>query len=246
MQLNPHDLLFVLGMLIVAVAYSCVGHGGASGYLALMAFSTVAAKDASVLALALNIVVSSVAFVLFNRAKHFDWSLAWPFLAGSIPFAFLGGSLKLSDHLHKYILAAVLIYAAAVLLIGPSREVFHERGPSLPIRISAGAGIGLVSGMVGVGGGIFLSPLMLLLGWADAKRTAATSSLFILVNSIAGLAARPPSTLELVSTHSVTIVAASIGALVGAWIGSQRMPNPILRRALGVVLLAGVIKLVAS
>ncbi len=244
--MNPHDLLFVLGMLIVAVAYSCVGHGGASGYLALMAFSTVATKDASVLALALNIVVSSVAFLLFKRGKHFDWSLAWPFLVGSVPFAFLGGTLKLSDHVHQWILAAVLIYAAGVLLIGPSKEGQVGQAPSRAVRMATGSGIGLVSGMVGVGGGIFLSPLMLLLGWADAKRTAATSSLFILVNSIAGLAARPPSSLNMVSSHWPTIVAASIGALVGAWIGSQRMPNPVLRRALGVVLLAGVVKLFAK
>lgn len=243
-MLNPHDPVFMVGALLVAVAYSAVGHGGASGYLALMAFTTMATKDASTLALAMNVAVSLIAFVLFQRARHFRWNLAWPFLLGSVPMAFIGGSLHVSGSLHKWLLAIVLLYAAIVLITQAPKPSEEPSEPNLWLQIGIGAGIGLLSGLVGVGGGIFLSPLILFFGWANAKQTAAVSSLFILLNSISGLAARSNTVGSIVSEHSVVLLVAVVGALVGSWIGANRMPDLGVRRLLGVVLLFAVVKLV--
>ncbi len=238
-----HALLLV-GFFAVAVGYSAVGHGGASGYLALLAFTAMPSKESSTLSLAMNVFVSLIAFLLFRRAKHFDWSLTWPFILGSVPMAFLGGSMKLSDHLHQWILGVVLLYAGITLLAKKPPESTELVPASIPWRIAAGAGIGLLSGMVGVGGGIFLSPLIILLRWGDIKKTATISALFIFLNSIAGLVARGGSSLTVIQLHSDTILVASIGALLGAWLGSHKVPDLSLRRLLGVVLLMAVIKLI--
>ena len=235
--------LLLCGLFLVAVAYSAVGHGGASGYLALLAFTAMPTKEASTLSLGMNVVVSFIAFVLFRRAKYFDWALAWPFLLGSVPMAFLGGSLKLSDSLHQWILAAVLLYAGITLLLRNPQESTDLVEVPITWRIATGVGVGLLSGMVGVGGGIFLSPLMILLKWADLKRTAAITALFILLNSVAGLAARSRSDLTTIPLHSDTLAIAIFGALLGAWLGSRKINDANLRKLLGVVLLFAVIKL---
>lgn len=192
----------------------------------------------------MNIVVSLIAFLLFRRAKHFDWQLTWPFLLGSVPMAYLGGRVKLSDNLHQWVLAVVLLYAGITLLVRkPSAsEVLKE--PPIVWRILSGAGIGLLSGMVGVGGGIFLSPLIVLLKWTDVKKTASISALFIFFNSIAGLIARGASSLPIIQNHADTLVVASVGALLGAWFGSHKVQDLGLKRLLGVVLLFAVIKLI--
>ncbi len=242
-MLDPHDPLFMLGALVVAVAYSAVGHGGASGYLALMAFTPMATKDASTLALAMNVAVSLVAFVLFQRSRHFSWQLAWPFLLGSVPLAFMGGSLHLPGSFHKILLAIVLLYAAIALLVKSPNSSDQRSEPKLWLQIGIGAGIGLLSGIVGVGGGIFLSPLILFFGWANAKQTAAVSALFIFFNSLAGLAARSSTLEKTVIEHSPVLAVAVLGAIVGGWIGANRMPDISVRRMLGVVLLVAVVKL---
>ena len=244
--MNPHDPVFLIGLLIVAVTYSSVGHGGASGYLALMAFTVLPARDASTIALTLNVGVSLIAFALFQRAKHFDWSLTWPFLLGSVPFAFLGGSLKIADKTHNLILAIVLLYAAVVLVVKAPHESDDRKELSRPICVMTGAFIGLLSGIVGVGGGIFLSPILILKGWANAKQTASVSALFILVNSCAGLAARPTSETGVVLPHLDLVAVSCLGAGIGAWIGAFRTPSPTLRRILSVVLLVAVFKLVTK
>lgn len=232
---------------LFAVAYSAVGHGGASGYLALMAFTAMATKDASTLALAMNVGVSFIAFTFFKRAQHFSWKLAWPFLIASVPFAFLGGSINIPGTVHKWLLATVLLYLALVLIIGSPRFMTKSSEPKLGFQLGIGGGIGLLSGIVGVGGGIFLSPLILFFGWANARQTAAVSSLFILLNSIAGLVARSTSVGNvgnIVSEHSVVLLVAIFGAVFGSWAGANRMPDLGLRRLLGTVLLFAVAKLV--
>lgn len=243
-MLNPHDPIFMVGAMLVAVAYSAVGHGGASGYLALMALTTMGTKDASTLALAMNVAVSMIAFVLFQRAKHFRWKLAWPFLLGSVPLAFVGGSLHVSGSVHKWLLAIVLLYAAIVLILKAPKPAENQSEPNLWLQIGIGAGVGLLSGIVGVGGGIFLSPLILFFGWANAKQTAAVSSLFILLNSIAGLAARSSTAVGIVSEHYAVLAVAIVGAIAGSWVGANRMPDLGVRRLLGGVLLFAVVKLV--
>ncbi len=236
--------LFALGVLLVSLAYSAVGHGGASGYLALSTFSTMPPQVASTLALGMNLVVAGISFLAFRRARHFEARLAWPFLAGSVPLAFVGGSLRLPGKLHAYVLAATLLVAALWLIAGTRLEGRPPRPLKVPAAVGIGAAIGLVSGMVGVGGGIFLSPLVLLAGYADAKKTASLSALFILCNSAAGLAARPPASLEVFQTHGALLAIGAVGAVGGAALGAFWMPHLVLRRTLGVVLLVAVVKLV--
>lgn len=208
-----------------------------------MAFATISTKDASTLALAMNLAVSSISFFLFQRAKCFDWQLAWPFLVGSVPMAFLGGKIPLSDSIHKWILAIVLLYASIALLAKTPRLQGEIQPPQVPLAIAIGAGVGLISGMVGVGGGIFLSPVLILLGWAEAKRTAAVSALFILLNSTAGLAARADKVVPIVSQNGIVLFIAVAGAIGGSWIGANRLPDLGVRRTLGAVLLLAVFKL---
>lgn len=241
--LDPASPLILLGVVAVAFVFSAVGHGGASGYLALMAFSSLTATQSSTLALSMNLVVSAISFIAFGRAKHFDFSLAWPFLLGGIPLAYVGGLTKLSGEGHKMVLAVVLGSVALILLAGnpPVKDADAPRKPGLAFLV--GAGLGWISGLVGIGGGVFLSPLLLLLGWADMKRTAAVSALFIFANSASGLLARGTSGWDTLVAHPGLVACGALGAVVGAKLGANRWSSLILRRVLGLVLIVAVFKL---
>jgi uncharacterized membrane protein YfcA len=231
--------LLACGMLLASFVYASVGHGGASAYLAAMALAGLAPAEMRPIALALNILVASLATWKFWRAGHFRWRLFWPFAAVSIPFAYLGGAITLPTTLYKVVVGIVLLYAAWQLWRSgrAGAEMREVREPPIPLALAIGAVLGLLSGLTGVGGGIFLSPLLLMLGWAGTKQTSATSAPFILVNSIAGLAAGlisgsaslPPMTWIL---GGVVLV----GGWLGAEYGSRRFANPIVRRMLAVVL----------
>src|SRR5689334_22637245 len=179
------------GMLVAAFLYSAVGHGGASAYIAAMAFAGIAPAEMRPVALQLNVLVSAIATYKFWHAGHFRWPLFWPFAIASIPAAYLGGAITLPTTAYKVLVGLVLIYAAWQLWW--SARLGEELRPTRVLRISLamliGGVLGVLSGLTGVGGGIFLSPLLLLFGWAGTKQTSATSAPFILVNSIAGLAA---------------------------------------------------------
>ena len=184
----------LLPVLILAMAllYSSVGHAGASGYLAAMALLGVAPAIMRPSALVLNILVATIATVQFARAGRVSWSALWPFTLGSIPLAFLGGALHLPGTIYKPLVGLVLLFAAGRLIWSTFRETPSQaRGirnvPPVP-AVAAGAVIGLLAGLTGTGGGIFLSPLLLLTGWAEMRETAGVSAAFILVNSAAGLA----------------------------------------------------------
>jgi len=242
--MNPLDPLFILLIAMIAALYSAVGHGGATGYLALLAFSTVATKEASVLALIMNVFVATISFIAFQRAKHFAWRLAWPFLLGSVPFALLGGSLKLSEKVYAAVLALALALAALRLLWQPKVEKEVEfLPPPVAGGVALGSGIGLLSGLVGVGGGVFLSPVIVLARWADTKQTSAVAAIFIVANSIAGLVVRPWSSVLKSFELWPLIVAGIVGAIGGSILGANIVPNPWLRRTLSAVLLVAVIKL---
>lgn len=232
---------------LVALVYSSVGHGGASGYLALLALYAFPQESASTSALCLNLLVSGTAFLTFWKANYFSWRFAWPFVLASIPMAFFGGLIKVSPSLYSLLLAWVLLFAGFRLLINvkPSTEqVFYP--PSLLVSLPIGASIGGLSGIVGVGGGIFLSPLILLLRWTDPKRTSATSAFFIFVNSFAGLLGRafryhfqadfPPFLIWMVAS-------AFFGGILGSHVGANHFSSRRLRRILAVVLFIASCKL---
>jgi len=231
---------------IVASLYSSVGHGGASGYLSVLSFFAVAPAAMSSTALVLNVLVAGVAMFSYHRAGHLSWNLSLPFITLSIPMAFVGGFLRVSDRTYFLILAVVLVIAAFRLAISVTRgdPDAAQRKVNWPVSLSVGAGIGLLSGVVGVGGGIFLSPVMLLMRWADAKKTSAASAFFIVVNSLAGIGGRmAKGGLEFVDTLPL-VVAAFLGGLAGSHFGANKFSGILLRRLLAVVLVVASIKLV--
>ncbi|MBS0186611.1 MAG: sulfite exporter TauE/SafE family protein [Planctomycetes bacterium] len=188
----PADTLAILAVLflIVGALYASVGHAGASGYLAVMALVGVEAAVMRPTALSINVLVAVIAFTQFACAGHFSWTLFWPFAVASIPAAYVGGLVQLPQQALKAAIGVVLVLTAvrmAFVAWRPPKAASAPRPPSMPVALAVGSGLGFLAGLTGTGGGIFLSPVILLMGWADPKRTAATSSLFILVNSFAGL-----------------------------------------------------------
>jgi len=247
----PADTLAILAMLflVVGALYASVGHAGASGYLAVMALVGVEATVMRPTALSINVLVAAIAFTQFARAGHFSWALFWPFAVASIPAAYLGGLIQLPQHALKIAIGVVLVLTAARMAFvawRPPKAVLQPRRPSISVALAVGSGLGFLAGLTGTGGGIFLSPVILLMGWADPKRTAATSSLFILVNSVAGLgglASRgwtPPSSLWLLAA------CAGAGGITGATLGSRKATPRTLNVLLAVVLLIAGAKLVLS
>lgn len=232
-------LLLAAGMLLASFVYASVGHGGASAYLAAMALAGVAPAEMRPIALTLNILVSSLATWKFWRAGHFRWRLFWPFAAVSIPFAYLGGAITLPGPVYKIVVGLVLVYAGWQLWrsFRAGEEMREVRAPAVPLAMAIGAAMGLLSGLTGVGGGIFLSPLLLMLGWAGTKQTSAVAAPFILVNSIAGLAAGFVAGSAALPASTWALAAAVLaGGWLGAEYGSRRFTNPVVRRFLAVVL----------
>jgi uncharacterized membrane protein YfcA len=242
---TPADLAGLATLIVVAAAlYSMVGHAGASGYLAAMALYGLAPAVMKPTALVLNILVAAIATIQFARAGHFAWERFWPFAIASIPFAYLGGSLALPDVLYRWIVGVVLVYAAVRLFVSAGGRSTDEVKPvPRTLGLPLGAGIGFLSGLVGVGGGIFLSPLMLLARWADTRTTAAVSAAFILVNSIAGLLGHVTSVRMLPPGITWLGAAAVAGGLVGSTLGSRRLAPAALRRMLAIVLVVAAVKL---
>jgi uncharacterized membrane protein YfcA len=239
-------LLAVL-ILAAAILYSSVGHAGASGYLAAMALVGVAPDVMKPTALALNILVATIATARYSRAGYFSWAGLWPFAIGSIPLAFVGGAITLPGYLYKPAVGLVLFYAAYRLFrstVGGTQEA-PDKGISVPTlpAVAWGGGIGLLSGLTGTGGGIFLSPLLLFTGWAGTRPTSGTSAAFILVNSVAGLAGSYSSVQNLPDALPVWAVAAGVGGLIGSELGSRKLQNDGIRRALAAVLVIAGLKL---
>ncbi len=237
------EILIVLALFVVAVLYSSVGHGGASGYLAVMAFAAISPAVTRPTALILNVFVASIAFFQFWREKHFDWKIFAPFAITSVPFAYLGGMIQLPTNIYKIILGAVLILAAIRLAINLKSEN-EPHAPNVWLALIIGAILGFLSGLVGVGGGIFLTPVLLLMNWTETKKAAGISALFILVNSISGLAGNFAQVKQLSSGVFVWIFAAVIGGIIGATLGSKRFNSLTLRRVLAIVLLFAGVKLI--
>jgi uncharacterized membrane protein YfcA len=242
--MTPEHLpLITLCVLIVAFLYSCVGHAGASGYIAVMSLFSMAPAAIKPTALVLNILVACLGTYQFWRAGHFSWRLFWPFALLSIPFAFLGGYLNLPTHVFKIIVGIVLLLSAARFFIGPPAEREpHE--PSRAVALSVGGGLGLLSGLTGTGGGIFLTPLVIFMHWARTKTASAVSASFILVNSISGLLGNFSATKAFPGFALPLAVAAVLGGAAGSYLGSRRFPVTTIKRLLAVVLTIAGFKLI--
>jgi hypothetical protein len=239
--------LFWIALLmgLAAALYSTVGHGGASAYLAIMALFAVTPETMRPTALALNLVVAGLAGWRYWRAGQVDLRLLAAFLVTAAPAAFVGGALDVPPGLYRPLVGALLWAAAARMFWRPERLAGREPSrPSLAVTLPAGAGLGLLAGLTGTGGGIFLSPLIILFGWADARRTSGIAAGFIFVNSLAGLAGNWASVRSLPAGLPLLIGAVAAGALLGTWLGAARLPRPALLRGLGLVLAIAGAKLI--
>jgi uncharacterized membrane protein YfcA len=241
-------LVLAVAFFAAAVLYASVGHAGASAYLASMALVGVAPATMRPTALALNILVASIVTVRFQLAGQVRWRAVLPFLLGSVPFAFVGGALTLPPGVYKPLAGVVLLVAAGRLFLTAGRAAATEepepRVPAVPAVLS-GAGIGFLSGLVGTGGGIFLTPLLLFVRRSGARAAAGMSSVFILGNSISGLAGNVAAVQGLPGPLPVWLAAVAVGGLVGAELGARRLGTADLRRALAVVLVIASLKLIA-
>jgi len=230
-------------LFIIAFLYASVGHGGASGYLALMAIFSVAPEVMKPTALMLNLFVSLTSFIQFYRNKHFIWQIFLPLALASIPMSFIGGMISIDAHIYKKILGFLLLIPIARFLFFGNIKITETRKSNILLSVLIGGSIGFLSGLIGIGGGIILSPVLLLLKWTDQKQTAAISALFIFVNSLSGLAGQFTKGIEFSSGMIGYVAVAFIGGLLGAYFGAKRFPQTVLKNVLAVVLMFAVYKL---
>lgn len=230
---------------LAAALYSTVGHGGASAYLAIMALFAVAPETMRPTALALNLVVAGLAGLRYWRAGQINLRLLAAFAVTAAPAAFVGGAISLAPDLYRPLVGLLLWAAAARMFWRPARLAAREtRPPPLAVALPAGAGLGLLAGLTGTGGGIFLSPLVILFGWEDARRTSGVVAAFIFLNSLAGLAGNLASVRSLPAELPLLVAAVAAGALAGTWLGAGRLPRARLLQGLGLVLAIAGAKLV--
>lgn len=238
---------FLLGLsvaiVLIAVLYSSVGHAGASGYIALMSLAGLAPDFIKPTALAMNVLVASIGSWQFLRAGHFAWRTFWPFALLAVPMAYVGGHVSLPAQAFKLLLGMVLLVAAARFVMNAREDPAAHEPPIMPALASGGI-IGLLSGLTGTGGGIFLTPLLLQMRWAQAKRAAGVSALFILLNSAAGLAGNIASTGQWPAEIAPLLAAAALGGIIGSHLGSRRFAPAHIKRFLAAVLLIAGLKLI--
>ena len=243
------ELILLIALSLIAAMYASVGHGGASGYLAVLSLTVYASNDPAWLkqhAWSLNLLVAGIAFFAYWKNDFFESKLAFPFIIASIPAALIGGYLRVNDDVYDTLLSITLVFAAWKLYTtksGESEELFSSP-PKVHIALIVGAAIGLLSGIIGVGGGIFLSPLILIFGWGDPKTTAGVAALFIWVNSAAGLIGSSISG-QLVIDFGVLApfaIAVLIGGYLGSRFGSEKFSQNTVRMTLVSVMLIAAIR----
>lgn len=237
------EWLFLLLLPIVAFLYAAVGHGGASGYLALMALFSFAPEEMKPTALLLNLFVAAISFFHYWRADYFNWKLFLAFAVSSIPLSYLGGKMNIDPKIYKITLGVLLIFAILKMLNVFGKEALKVKKVNLTFALTLGGIIGFFSGLIGIGGGIILSPVILLLNWGKVKEAAAVSALFIWVNSAAGMAGQLEKGVELSTESWIYALIAIIGGFFGGYIGSVKMNNTAVRYLLAFVLLLASVKL---
>lgn len=238
-----NEAWFALLLAVVACLYASVGHGGASAYIALMTLAGYGPEIVRPAALLLNLCVSAVAFLQFNHAGHFRWGMFWPFAVASVPCAWLGARIEPDTILYKRILALCLLASVARLFGMTGAAGARAPFPPVGVALLIGALLGFISGIIGIGGGILLSPLLLVLGWSSAKEGAAISSAFIFVNSVAGLAGLSGRVPPIEGAHVLWACVAIGGGWLGACIGARHLTPVRLQQVLGSVLLLASFKL---
>jgi uncharacterized protein len=239
------DFLLALGMAFGAALFTSVGHGGASAYIALMALFGLAPGLIRPTALALNVLVTSFSSLRYYQAGLFNWHTLWPVLLGAIPMAFIGGGIQLPGNFYKPLVGVVLLIAAARLLM--PQELKSTLTPKdIPVGwgLVCGLAIGFLAGLTGTGGGIFLSPILLFMGWSETRTASGVTSVFILCNSLAGLAGNYSSLGALPSQLWLFVPAVLLGAAVGTRLGISTLAKRGILRALGVVLVIAGFKLI--
>ena len=236
-------VLFYILLFLVAFLYSSVGHGGASGYLALMAIFSFAPDIMKPTALLLNLFVSLTSFIQFYRGKHFNWKIFLPFAITSVPMAYIGGLITVDDNIYKKILGILLIIPIIRFLFFANMNVEEIKKSNLALSLLIGAAIGFLSGLIGIGGGIILSPVLLLLKWTDMKQTAAISAIFIFVNSLSGLAGQLQKGIDFSPDMYAYVGVAFAGGLCGAYFGSLKLNQNFLKYLLAFVLIIASYKL---
>jgi len=239
----PRELLFMAGLAAIAYFYSSVGHGGASGYLALMALFGFAPDSLRMNALLMNLIVSAIAFFSFYRAGHLRIRKVLPFLVTSMPAAYIGAGIHIHPTAYKITLGVFLIIAVLRMLITPKAKHLQVKDPPLMPSLLLGLLLGLVSGIIGIGGGILLSPLLILAGYATTKQASAAAALFIFLNSLAGLSRLSCQTQQLHWHLAYWLLMVLAGGIAGSASGSFYFTERGLTRMLSMVLLAASLKL---
>lgn len=240
------DLYFYIVLFLIAFLYASVGHGGASGYLALMAILNFSPAVMKPTALLLNVCVSLFAFVQYYRKQYFVMKLFIPLAMASIPMAYVGGLMTIDGYAYKKILGVLLLIPIVRLMFFGSKNDYENVPYKIPLAIAIGAVIGLLSGLIGIGGGILLSPLLIMLRWTDMKQTAAISAIFIFVNSIAGLIGQLNNDIVVTVDMWTLAVVASMGGILGAYYGATKFNHAILKYALAIVLIIASYKLLLT
>ncbi len=235
--------LFYGLLFVIAFLYASVGHGGASGYLALMAIFNFAPAVMKPTALLLNLFVSAVSFIQFYRGGHFKWKIFLPLALASVPMAFLGGLITIDGSIYKKVLGLLLIIPIMRFFFFPNIKVEEIKQSNIPLSILIGGVIGFLSGLIGIGGGIILSPVLLLLKWTDQKQTAAISAAFIFVNSLSGLFGQLTKGIHFSTDMYAYVGIAFVAGICGAWFGSLKFKQTILKNILALVLTLAAFKL---
>jgi uncharacterized membrane protein YfcA len=224
---------------VIAFLYASVGFGGATGYLAAMSLFDIPPQEMASTALVLNILVASISFSSFYRAGHLRRDLLLPFVAASVPAAFIGGYFKITDEIYSILLYSVLTFVAIRLLFFSRKQDDNRPLRRVPLvwALLIGFVVGLLSGVIGIGGGIFLSPIIIFARWGNAKQASAVAAAFIALNSLSGLIGRVAGGTFVLNTFGLSLIPVGLlGALAGSYWGAIRFNGLSLRRTLGIVM----------